>query len=206
MNIFISGTDTDVGKTLIASWIALHTGFAYFKPIQTGTEQGTDAQEVARLSHATIHPAIYQYPEPLSPHAAAIGHQDRIEIDRIRLPRSSHLVIEGAGGVLVPLNDTSLMIDLIQQLEAPVLLVARTTLGTINHTLLSLESLRARRIPVFGVILNGEPRPSTTHAIQTYGAIPVLAEFPRLAEVNRQTLAAIPLPEKLHRLLSGASS
>jgi dethiobiotin synthetase len=145
MKIFITGTDTNVGKTLICSWIALHTGFAYFKPIQTGTSDGADSLEVQKLSDAKIYPEIYAYKEPLSLHLAARIEKDTIDIEKIVLPKEKNLIIEGAGGVLVPINDTYLMIDLIKKLGVSVILVTHTTLGTINHTLLSLIYVRACR-------------------------------------------------------------
>jgi dethiobiotin synthetase len=203
MRLFITGTDTNVGKTIISSWIALHTGFPYFKPIQTGTRDGSDSSEVNTLSQATIYPEIYSYKEPLSPHQAAKLEKDVIDIDKITLPESPHVIVEGAGGVLVPINDTYLMVDLIKKMGIPAIVVARTTLGTINHTLLSLEALRSRNIPILGVIMNGAHHPLNSHAIETYGRISVLAEFPHLASVNPQTLTHVPLPQKLHHIFRG---
>ena len=201
MKIFMTGTDTHVGKTLISSWITLHTGFSYFKPIQTGLKEESDSCEVRKLSHAKIYPEIYAYQEPLSPHLAARMENDIIDIDKIILPQDDNLVIEGAGGVLVPINDTYLMIDLIKKLEAPVILVARTTLGTINHTLLSLEALRSRNIPVLGVIMNGEKNLENSHAIEIYGHTTILAEFPKIESVNLNQLSKIALSQKLKQIL-----
>ena len=201
MKIFITGTDTNVGKTMISSWIALHTGFSYFKPIQTGTRDGSDSLEVHKQSDTKIYPESYAYKEPLSPHLAANLENDMIDIEKIVLPPSRNLIIEGAGGVLVPINDTHLMIDLIKKLGAPVILVARTTLGTINHTLLSLEALRSRNIAVLGVIMNGEKNPQNSHSIELYGRTPVLAEFTKLDSVSMNTLKSVALPKKLKQIL-----
>ena len=201
MKIFITGTDTNVGKTLISSWIALHTGFSYFKPIQTGTRDGSDSLEVQKLCKANIHPEVYAYKEPLSPHLAANLENDMIDIEKIVLPPSRNLIIEGAGGVLVPINDTHLMIDLIKKLGAPVILVARTTLGTINHTLLSLEALRSQNIPVLGVIMNGEKKTQNSNSTELYGRTSVLAEFPKLDSVSMNTLKSVALPQKLKQIL-----
>lgn len=201
MKIFITGTDTNVGKTLISSWIALHTGFSYFKPIQTGTRDGSDSFEVQKLSDTKIYLESYAYKEPLSPHLAAKLENDMIDIEKIVLPPSRNLIIEGAGGVLVPINDTYLMVDLIEKLGAPVILVARTTLGTINHTLLSLEVLRSRNIPVLGVIMNGEQNPQNSDSIELYGRTSVLAEFPKLESVSMNTLKSVSLPQKLKQIL-----
>ena len=201
MNIFITGTDTNVGKTLISSWIALHARFAYFKPIQTGLNQGADSQQVKELSNAKIYPEIYAYQDPVSPHLAARIKNDTIDIEKILLPKKDNLIIEGAGGVLVPINDKYLMVDLIKKLGAPVILISRTTLGTINHTLLSLEILRSRNIPVLGVIMNGEQNIDNSNAIKFYGGAPILAEFPKLESVNINTLKSVELPKKLQQFL-----
>lgn len=201
MKIFITGTDTNVGKTLISSWIALHTGFPYFKPIQTGTRDGSDSFEVQKLSDTKIYPESYAYKEPLSPHLAAKLENDMIDIEKIVLPPSRNLIVEGAGGALVPINDTYLMIDLIKKLDVQVIVVARTTLGTINHTLLSLEALRSRNIPVLGVIMNGEKNLQNSKAIEFYGRTSVLAEFPKLGSVDTNTLKSLALPQKLKQIL-----
>lgn len=201
MKIFITGTDTNVGKTLISSWIALHTGFSYFKPIQTGTRDGSDSFEIQKLSDTKIYPESYAYKEPLSPHLAAKLENDMIDIEKIVLPPSRNLIVEGAGGVLVPINDTYLMVDLIKKLGAPVILVARTTLGTINHTLLSLEALRSRNITVLGVIMNGEQNTQNSNSIELYGRTSVLAELPKLESVSMNTLKSVALPQKLKHIL-----
>ena len=200
MNIFITGTDTNVGKTLISSWIALHAKFAYFKPIQTGLNQGSDSQQMKELSNAKIYPEVYAYQDPLSPHLAARIKNDTIDIEKILLPKEDNLIIEGAGGVLVPINDKYLMVDLIKKLGAPVILIARTTLGTINHALLSLEVLRSHNIPVLGVIMNGEQSLDNSNAIEFYGGAPILAEFPKLESVDIHTLKSVELPKKLQQL------
>ena len=201
MKIFITGTDTNVGKTLISSWIALHTGFSYFKPIQTGLNEGSDSLEVHKLSKAKTYLEVYAYKEPLSPHLAAKIENDMIDIEKIVLPEVSNLIIEGAGGVLVPINDSYLMIDLIKKLDAPVILIAPTTLGTINHTLLSLEALKSRNIMVLGVIMNGKQNPQNSNAIEFYGCTSVLAEFPKLESVSMNALKSIALSQKLKQLL-----
>ncbi len=201
MKIFISGTDTNVGKTLISSWITLHTGFAYFKPIQTGTKEGRDSNEVRNLSHTKIYPEFYSYPEPLSPHLAAELQNDSINIEKIFLPQEKHLVVEGAGGVLVPINKKHLMIDLIKKLGIPVIVVSRTGLGSINHTLLTLEVFKLHDVEVLGVIMNGEPNSENNKAIEFYGHTPILAEFPKLEEVSCNTLKKVALSEKLTQIL-----
>lgn len=193
MRIFITGTGTDVGKTLISSWLCLKMGFDYFKPIQTG--QSTDSAQVRELSGTKIYPSIYSYQAPVSPHLAAALENEIIDPTKIVLPDEPNLIIEGAGGLLVPLNKNFLMIDLIQQLNVPVIIVAHSGLGTINHTLLSLEALRARNIAILGVILNGEINTPNKEAIEFYGKVKVLAEIPFLESISQQVLQDIPLAE-----------
>jgi len=202
MKIFITGTDTNVGKTLICGWIALHTGMDYWKPIQTGLIEGSDSDTVKRLSHAKIYPECYAYQQPLSPHLAARFEYETIDISKLVLPPSNHLIIEGAGGVFVPLNANYLMVDWIKKINVPVIVVARTALGTINHTLLTLEALKKRHIPVWGVIMNGQPNPENQEAIALYGHTSILAEFDQLKNVHRDTLQQVPLPVKLKKILT----
>jgi len=200
MKIFITGTDTNIGKTLISSWLTMHSGYAYFKPIQTGTKESSDSKEVQNLTAATIIPEIYTYPEPVSPHLAAQLAGDYIDIAQIALPNTDKLIVEGAGGLLVPINAQVLMIDLIKKLELGVILVASTKLGTINHTLLSIEALRARNIPLLGVIMNG-PANTNSAAIAKFGNTCILADFPWLPTVTTESLRSIPLTDKLLNIL-----
>ncbi|MDX5496658.1 MAG: dethiobiotin synthase [Wolbachia endosymbiont of Nomada fabriciana] len=201
MQIFVTGTDTDVGKTTISSWLCLHTGYSYFKPIQTGSTLGTDSHQMSNLTNANVYKENFVYKRPLSPHLAASLENDSINIDRISLPKTHNLIVEGAGGVLVPINKTTLMVDLIKKLAIPTILVARSTLSTINHTLLSLEALRARNIPILGIILNGLPNQDNLEAIEFYGRAQVLASVPKLQQVDREHLMQIPLSNRLKAIL-----
>ncbi|WP_353271354.1 dethiobiotin synthase [Wolbachia endosymbiont (group A) of Alloplasta piceator] len=201
MQIFITGTDTDVGKTTISSWLCLHTGYSYFKPIQTGSILGTDSHQISSLTNTNVCKENFVYKEPLSPHLAASLENGSIDINKIDLPKVHNLIIEGAGGVLVPINQTTLMVDLIKKLAIPTILVVRSTVGTINHTLLSLEVLRDRNIPILGVILNGLPNQDNLEAIEFYGRVQVLASVPRLQKVDREHLMQIPLSNRLKAIL-----
>jgi dethiobiotin synthetase len=203
MQVFISGTGTNIGKTIISSWLAVQTGFAYFKPIQTGSLEGTDSMEVRKLTNAKVYPEIFCYKEPVSPHLAAKIEKDEIDIKKITLPEEKNLIIEGAGGLLVPINTEYLMIDLIKQFQAPVILVSSSGLGAINHTLLSLESLNSRNIKVLGVILNGPINNDNKEAIEFYGNTEVVAQFPQLDNIDTNILKDIPLPQKLRNMLAG---
>jgi len=194
--VFVTGTDTDVGKTMVAAWLAQHWQADYWKPIQTGSTQGTDFDSVARLAPAArIHPSAVVLPAPLSPHEAARREKTRIDLSAL-VPPVTHrpLVVEGAGGVMVPINEVALMIDLMERLALPAVVVARSGLGTINHTLMTLEMLRRRRVPLLGVVMNGQLNPANRQAIEHFGGVRVLAEIQPLPAVTAATVAGLPPP------------
>jgi len=199
--IFITGTDTSIGKTLVSSWLCLHSQYAYFKPIQTGACEGRDSTTVEQLSETEIYPEAYVYQAPVSPHYAAALEDKTIDISSIQLPTHERLIVEGAGGVLVPIKDNVLMVDLMLKLNLPVILVSSSRLGTINHTLLSLEALTTRGVVVLGVIMTGEYNQSNLEAIERYGHIEVLGHLPWLSEINQGALKNIPLSGALQRIL-----
>ncbi len=193
---FVTGTDTDVGKTVASAWLMLHTGGAYWKPVQTGIASGiSDRQTVQRitlLGDDRFFPSIYELKEPLSPHEAARRENVEISLSSIVPPQSEKpLIVEGAGGVMVPLNREEFMTDLIAALKLPVILVCRSTLGTINHTLLSLRALEAKGIAVSGIIINGPKSPHNRAALEEYGRVPVIAEIPLLGNTDRESLLAV---------------
>lgn len=199
MKLFVTGTDTDAGKTVVSAWLCLHTGADYWKPIQSGHPPDRDADTVARLSGARIHPERRLLRAPLSPLHAGRLEGVRLELDDFSLPSTTRpLVIEGAGGVLVPINEQATMLDLMERLGAPVLLAARSSLGTINHTCLALMALRGRGLPVVGVVLSGPPNPDNREAIEHFGNVTVVAEIPPLDPLSRDSLARVaPLPGAL---------
>lgn len=192
---FITGTDTDVGKTVVSAILMAGLNAAYWKPVQSGHEEGmTDTgwmRSVTGFSGEYFIPETYLLSQPISPHASA-GHDSvKIELKAFKLPddeKYSHLIVEGAGGVMVPLNENQLMIDLMKYLNLPVLLVARSTLGTINHTLLSLEVLKRNGLEVLGVVMNGPQNQINKNAIETYGQVSVIAEVDNLPRINYQAL------------------
>jgi dethiobiotin synthetase len=191
---FVTGTDTNVGKTVVSAILTAGLRAHYWKPVQSGVIEGTDSNCVAGLTGLPAShflPETYMLKEPLSPHEAARIDGVSISLTNFKLPERKlrPLVVEGAGGVMVPLNDQHLMLDLIKHLALPVVLVARSSLGTINHTLLSLHVLRARSIPVLGVVMNGDRNPANRRAIELYGQTRVLAEIPRLPILNQQSIA-----------------
>jgi len=192
---FVTGTDTDVGKTLVSAWLLTHLDGSYWKPVQAGSEPATDSATVQRLAELPlghILPEAYLLPEALAPHEAARRAGVTLDMRKLELPPCDGLVIvEGAGGLMVPITDDASMIDLAAELDLPIVLVARSTLGTINHTLLSLEAIRRRGLPLAGVIITGPETPHNRAAIERYGQIEVIAEIPWLETVNRDALKAI---------------
>jgi dethiobiotin synthetase len=192
-NLFITGTDTGIGKTVVSAMLTLGLKATYWKPVQSGLDEETDTEAVKRWTHlpsSHFRPETYRLSEPLSPHASAAIDGVQIQMNDFRLPdyNTDHLMIEGAGGVLVPLNEDSMMIDLMAQLQTSALIVVRSELGTLNHTFLTLEALRKRNIPIFGVIMNGPQNESNRKAIEDYGDVEVLGELEPMDEVNAQSL------------------
>jgi dethiobiotin synthetase len=204
MQFWIAGTDTNVGKTAISAWIASQTGFDYWKPVQTGSLEGTDSDFIRKISGVRTHPEAYCYQDPISPHEASKRENRPIHLESISIPTGDHLIIEGVGGVMVPLNQKQFLIDLMESWMIPVIVVARSTLGTINHTCLTIEVLKSRKIPILGVILNGPQDKNRFYqeSIEHYTHIPVLSHFlwqdQIIFETYIQTLA---FPEPLKRIL-----
>jgi dethiobiotin synthetase len=195
--LIVTATDTDVGKTVVSAMLTLALDAIYWKPIQAGTTDGTDRQRVAALTDLPddrFRPERYVLREPLSPHRAA--ELDGVEIDPRQLelptdgPAGRWLITEGAGGVLVPINRRMLQVELFARWRAPVVLCARTTLGTINHTLLSLEALKRRDIDVLGVIFVGDAMPDTERTIVEFGDTKSLGRLPFLSQLNAGALKA----------------
>lgn len=196
--VFITGTDTDIGKTVVAAWLMRHWNWNYWKPVQSGTIDATDPDTMASLTgfdEARILPATYTLSKPLSPHASAAIDGVKIELERFHPPASDRpLVVEGAGGVLVPLNDKDMVIDLMARLALPTIVVARSGLGTINHTCLTLEALRRHYIRIAGVIMVGEANPGNKQAIEHYGQTKVIAEIPVLDKVDAPSILSLTPP------------
>jgi dethiobiotin synthase len=192
---FVTGTDTGVGKTLVSAWLLSHLDSCYWKPVQAGTEPETDTEAVRRLAEIgddRIVPEAYVLPEAMAPHEAARRAGVRIDLAKLVPPHLERpLVVEGAGGMLVPLEEESYVIDLARNLHLPVIVVTRSTLGTINHTLLSLEALRSRGLTLAGVVMSGPKTPHNRAAIERYGGAKIIAEIPWLPNVTRASLLAI---------------
>lgn len=193
--IVITGTDTGIGKTVFAAALTGALQAHYWKPVQAGLEPdgSGDADLVARLSAASperILPNAYRLATPCSPHRAAEIDGISIDVEALAPPiLDAPLVIEGAGGVLVPVTRSVTYADVFARWGHPVVLVARTELGTINHSLLSLEALRTRGVPVLGVAFIGEANADTETTIAEMGEVRRLGRLPHIARLDAQSLA-----------------
>ena len=191
---FVTGTDTHVGKTVLSALLVAALNGMYWKPVQTGTAEGTDRDSVrawAGVPEERTWPERYQFDPPVSPHLAARLAGVRIALDAFEIPEAPAglpWIVEGAGGVMVPLNERDLMRDLMRQLGLPVVVAARTALGTINHTLLTLGALREAGLQVRGVVLIGEENAENRHAIEHYGDVRVIGDIPMLERIGRAAL------------------
>ena len=201
--VFVTGTDTEVGKTVASSLLVAtlrrYGPVGYWKPVQTGIEEDDDTAEVRRLAACSDDEILDQgvrLPRPLSPHLSARLAGKEIDVDSLArlglaLAKDRFWVVEGAGGLLVPLNGSKLLADLIAVLELPTLIAARCGLGTINHTLLTIAELRRRSIPVAGVVMMGKPNPENRAAIEFCGKTEVLAEIPVLCPLDADSIAKV---------------
>jgi dethiobiotin synthetase len=191
---FVTGTDTGVGKTVLSALLVAALDGIYWKPVQTGTLEGTDRNSVrvwAACPEERLLQERYKFDPPVSPHLAAREAGVCIVIEAFELPATvaGHpLIVEGAGGAMVPLNENDLMFDLMLRLDLPVVVAARTTLGTINHTLLTLAALRGARLGVHGVVMIGEGNIENRRAIEHYGKVRVVGHIPVLQEISREAL------------------
>ncbi|WFU51993.1 dethiobiotin synthase [Sinorhizobium terangae] len=193
--LVVTGTDTGIGKTVFSAALTDALGACYWKPVQSGLEGETDSETVQRLGRippARIVPEAYRLRTPASPHLAASIDGFRIEAEALVPPvTEAPLIIEGAGGLLVPLNAETVFADVFARWQIAVLLCARTELGTINHTLLSLEALRARSIPVFGVAFIGKAQADTEKIIAKMGRVRSLGRLPKLDPLTPDLLRQV---------------
>ena len=197
--IFVTGTDTGIGKTVLSAALVCalreRENVCYWKPVQTGIEEDDDTETVRNLANCSAEEIFdkgFRVKKPLSPHLAARLANTEITVEKILdfvETDKRFWIVEGAGGVLVPLNKTELMIDLIKALDLPVLVVARSGLGTINHTLLTLHTLRNRGLEIFGVIMNGELNNDNCEAIEYFGNVRVLAQMPKFEKIDFEALS-----------------
>lgn len=206
--LVICGTDTDVGKTVVSALVVQGLGATYWKPVQSGLEGGGDSgrlQALLQLPAERLLPEVYRLQTPVSPHWAAELEGITIDPARLALPAvAGALVVETAGGLLVPLRRDWLQIDQLAAWGLPVLLVARSGLGTLNHTLLSVEALRQRSIPLLGLVLNGPLHPDNPATLGALAQAPVLAQLPPLEPLTASGLAAQWQAQDLGRTLTAA--
>jgi dethiobiotin synthetase len=192
--LFITGIGTGIGKTIVSAILVESLKADYWKPVQSGDLDDSDTLKVQSLVSNTktvFHPEAYRLTQPYSPHKSAA--LDGIEIDpsTIISPKTDNtLIIEGAGGLMVPLNNTFLMIDLIQQLDADVVLVVKHYLGSINHSLLSIEALQRRNIPIKALIFNGVPNESSEEVIKKFAQCRTLS-IPDIQSMRKENIARI---------------
>ena len=191
MSFFLTGTDTEVGKTVICAWLMVHYQYHYWKPIQSGMDSpDTKAiQKITGFDNSFFFPPAYELQQPLSPHESAKRDGIKIELANFLLPRQeTKVIVEGAGGILVPINEKHFIVDIIKKLKLPILLVARSGLGTINHTLLTVSELKKRNLPLLGIILNGKRNQSNREAIEKYSGVSVVSELEPLKTLDKKTL------------------
>ncbi|MEQ9298826.1 MAG: dethiobiotin synthase [Cyclobacteriaceae bacterium] len=187
---FVSAIGTDSGKTLISAMLVEGLKADYWKPVQSGEPRDTESvRSLVSNSRSIFHPERHLLKTPASPHASARIDGLHISLDDFHLPESVHpLIVEGAGGLMVPLNDDDLIIDLIAVLGLPLILVSNLYLGSINHTLLSIEALIGRGIPIKGIIFNGTPSPESESVILHKSGLECLLRVPQLESVDKTTV------------------
>lgn len=189
---FITGIDTEIGKTVISAILTEKLQADYWKPVQAGDLDNSDTMKVQRLisnSKSIFHQERYRLNHPMSPHAAADLDGVEIKLTDFELPKTENtLLIEGAGGLFVPLNHEDCIIDLIKKLGVPVILVSKNYLGSINHTLLSINALKNRGIPIAGVIFNGKPNAATEAVIEKMTGVRIFGKIGELASIDKETI------------------
>jgi len=196
---FITGTDTGVGKTFFSSILMKKFDFDYWKPIQTGKFTENDTlyiKENIGIEENRFHKSIYSFKKPLSPHLASSYEKTSINMKKIKKPRSHRpLIIEGVGGILVPLNKKDLLINLIKKFKLPVIVVSKSILGTINHTLMTLEILKKSKINIFGVILNKvknkKEGDENAKSIEKFGNIKVLGQISSINYIAKKKIETL---------------
>ncbi len=208
--LFITGIGTDVGKTVASAIITEALEADYWKPVQSGDLDNSDTKKVSALitnGRTRIWPEAYQLSLPVSPHASAAASGITIRLDDIKVPPviNDILVIEGAGGVIVPLNDSQTIADLIVDLECEVIIVSRNYLGSINHTMLTIEAAQRHRLQIIGIIFNGEPTPDSESWIARNSGVNVLFSIPWTSDVNSEWVKEIAGLSSVRTALSGPS-
>lgn len=190
MRFVVTGTDTNIGKTIFSAGLCGFLGARYWKPVQSGLEGPTDSEVVAEFAGVEIVPEAWRLKLPASPHQAAAEENVTIDPDAL-MPPAGPVVIEGAGGLMVPLTGQTLFIDVFARWRIPMVLCARTRLGTINHTLLSIEAIRARNIPLLGVAFIGDTHEESERIIAEIGKVKRLGRLPVIEPLTPGRLAGV---------------
>lgn len=195
MRYFVTGIGTEIGKTISSAVLVEALEADYWKPIQAGELENSDTKKVFNLISNTksqFHQESYRLKAAMSPHAAAQREGLEIQLTNCKVPSTENtLIIEGAGGLLVPLNDTDCIIDLIPQFKAETILISQHYLGSINHTLLSVESLQKRGLSIKGILFNGEENKETENIILSKTGLPSLGRIPTLKSINKDTIKTV---------------
>jgi len=189
---FVTGIGTGIGKTIVSAIITEHLQADYWKPVQAGDLDQSDSLKVQRLIsnvNTTIHPECYQLTQPMSPHASAKLDQIEIQLSNFKLPETKRpLIVEGAGGLMVPLNEKELIVDLIAFLNLEIILVSQNYLGSINHTLLTIDTLQQRGLKIKGVVFNGEANAESERYILNYSQLKCIGKIPPLENIDKETI------------------
>ena len=192
---FVTGIGTEIGKTIASAIITQALKADYWKPLQAGELDNSDRMKVEALidnDRTKFHPEAYKLNQPMSPHAAAERDGIEIDISSFKIPHTNnHLVIEGAGGLLVPLNDKDTILNLIESLKCEVILVSRHYLGSINHTLMSIEALQQRNIPIKGILFNGKENKDTESIITKMSGLNIIGRINKLDNLNKSVINSV---------------
>jgi dethiobiotin synthetase len=195
VNLFITGIGTNVGKTVVSAVLTEALQADYWKPIQSGVLEGKDSDTVKTLisnDKSIFHPETYLLNEPLSPHFAAKLDGVVIELDKIQFPKTTnHLIIEGAGGLLVPINDTQYVIDIAKKLDCEIVLVVSSYLGCINHSLLSIDYLLRNHFKIKALVFNGTFEAEVKQAITSYVKNTLIIDVPQVDELSKSSILQI---------------
>ena len=186
--LVVTGTDTGIGKTIFSAALVQATDTPYWKPIQSGLEEETDSETVARLAGVPVRPEAYRLVTPASPHRAAEIDVVNIDVETLT-PPPGDLIVEGAGGALVPVTRQTLYADLFATWQIPVIVCARTGLGTINHSLLTIEALRNRGVPIHGLAFLGDAVEDSEAIIAKISGVRRLGRLPIIDPLTPATLA-----------------
>lgn len=191
-HFIVVGIHTGIGKTVCSAIMTEALGYDYWKPVQAGDLDASDSIFIENHTSnplSKIHPEAYRLTQPMSPHAAAKIDKTEITLNDLHLPQTENgLIVETAGGVMSPLSDSLVVLDLVKHLGLPVVLVTQDYLGSINHTLLSIEILRGAKIPILGLVFSGEKVATTRTFIQEYAGLETLLEIPFFESINRKAI------------------